>query len=61
MKTSRRNFIRKSALLASLTGIGKVVGKEMKPAIKPIVVSTWNFGVGANAEAWKFYLSMAAH
>src|SRR6266516_205155 len=53
MKTSRRNFIQKSAVLASLAGIGKAFGKEMSAATKPIVVSTWNFGVGANAEAWK--------
>src|ERR1051325_10840201 len=52
MKTSRRKFIQASALLASITSFGKVFGQEKK-ATKPIVISTWNFGVGANAEAWK--------
>jgi N4-(beta-N-acetylglucosaminyl)-L-asparaginase len=49
----RRNFIRNSAVLASLSGITKAFGREVAPITKPIVVSTWNFGVGANAEAWK--------
>ncbi len=49
----RRNFIRNSAVLASLSGFTKAFGREAAPITKPIVVSTWNFGVGANAEAWK--------
>src|ERR1051325_6324276 len=52
MKTSRRKFIQASALLASATSVGKLFGQEKK-ITKPIVISTWNFGVGANAEAWK--------
>ncbi|MEZ4973908.1 MAG: N(4)-(beta-N-acetylglucosaminyl)-L-asparaginase [Cyclobacteriaceae bacterium] len=27
--------------------------EEKKEAVRPIVVSTWNFGVAANSEAWK--------
>jgi N4-(beta-N-acetylglucosaminyl)-L-asparaginase len=53
MTTTRRNFIQKSTLLSSFFLFNKSFGKENKPITKPIVVSTWNFGVGANAEAWK--------
>ena len=52
MKTSRRKFIQASASLASLASVGKVFA-EQKKVMKPIVVSTWNFGLDANAEAWK--------
>jgi len=52
MKTSRRKFIQASATLASLTAMSEVFA-EQKKITKPVVVSTWNFGVGANAEAWK--------
>lgn len=52
MKTSRRKFIQTSAMLASVTSASKLFGQENK-VTKPIVISTWNFGVGANAEAWK--------
>lgn len=53
MNTSRRKFIQRSTLIASMASVSKVFGKENAPVVKPIVVSTWNFGVGANAEAWK--------
>ena len=52
MKTSRRKFIQASATLASLTAMSEVFA-EQKKITKPVVVSTWDFGVGANAEAWK--------
>ena len=58
--TSRRNFI-KTATLASTallvnksganTKIGEKIGKE--GSIKPIVVSTWKFGIQANEAAWE--------
>src|SRR6267142_539163 len=51
MKTSRRKFIQSSTVLASLASVQKLFAKEK--VTKPIVISTWNFGVGANAEAWK--------
>jgi len=51
MKTSRRKFIQTSTVLASLASVQKLFAQEK--VTKPIVVSTWNFGVGANAEAWK--------
>jgi N4-(beta-N-acetylglucosaminyl)-L-asparaginase len=52
LKTSRRKFIQTSATLASLASVSQVLAGPKKMT-KPIVVSTWNFGVGANAEAWK--------
>jgi len=52
VKTSRRKFIQASATLVSLASVNKVFA-EQKKVIKPIVVSTWDFGIGANAEAWK--------
>jgi len=52
MKTSRRKFIQSSAVLASMAGISTLQAQEKK-ITKPIVISTWNFGMSANAEAWK--------
>lgn len=53
MKTSRRKFIQTSAALASVATVGNLFAKGNAKVTKPLVVSTWNFGVGANAEAWK--------
>ncbi len=50
MKNSRRKFIQTSATLAA---VGKALAAPTHRVTKPIAVSTWNFGVGANAEAWK--------
>lgn len=50
--TSRRKFIQLGAL-ASLLSFTKSWGKSLPVVSKPVVISTWNFGVGANAEAWK--------
>ncbi|GHN01121.1 asparaginase [Cytophagales bacterium WSM2-2] len=52
MKTSRRKFIQTSTVLASLASVQKLFARE-SAVTKPIVISTWNFGVGANVEAWK--------
>jgi len=52
MKTSRRKFLQSSAALASFVPFTNSLA-DPKPVNKPLVVSTWNFGVGANAEAWK--------
>ena len=60
--SSRREFIKKSALASAfaLGGLAKLKAKEtqgLKPVKasgkKPIVISTWNFGVAANEAAWK--------
>ncbi|MBS1681320.1 MAG: N(4)-(beta-N-acetylglucosaminyl)-L-asparaginase [Bacteroidetes bacterium] len=53
MKTSRRKFLQSSTILASLASVQRLFANNTKPVNKPIVISTWNFGVGANAEAWK--------
>jgi N4-(beta-N-acetylglucosaminyl)-L-asparaginase len=53
---TRRQFLKISALTASLFPFLKVKAFNKKPVIgkgtKPIVLSTWHFGVPANAEAW---------
>ncbi|HEX8040967.1 MAG TPA: N(4)-(beta-N-acetylglucosaminyl)-L-asparaginase [Chryseosolibacter sp.] len=49
--TTRRDFIRAGAI----TG-GMLVSSALRAepgAMKPIVISTWNFGLAANVEAWK--------
>lgn len=58
MITNRRNFIKLSALAGSLVTFNKSKAAELiedttKKTIKPIVISTWEFGVTANEEAWK--------
>ncbi len=59
----RRNFIEKIALsgiaLSTVAGCHEVVKKEtngltaLKTKKKPVVISTWNHGLPANAETWK--------
>ena len=57
MKTDRRKFLKLSALTASLFVFEKQkAAKLFEPAgegVKPIVLSTWRFGVAANEGAWK--------
>ena len=58
MNTNRRQFIKLSAFATSLFAFNKSKASEViinasKEQIKPIVISTWRFGVEANAEAWK--------
>ena len=57
---NRRNFIKTSALAAAavVTQMPKVMAEENKRinkplTVKPIVISTWKFGIEANEEAWK--------
>ncbi|WP_442592161.1 N(4)-(beta-N-acetylglucosaminyl)-L-asparaginase [Pedobacter sp. AW31-3R] len=55
----RRKFIKCSALSASLlaidqSGIAAVLpDPKSSKAAKPIVISTWDFGIAANHDAWK--------
>ncbi len=55
--TSRRKFLKLSALTASVFAVNKTkalnLAEMAAPAVKPIVLSTWRFGIEANAEAWK--------
>ncbi len=51
--TTRRKFLQLGTF-ASLAPVSKLfAGLKSTKATKPVVVSTWNFGIGANAEAWK--------
>jgi N4-(beta-N-acetylglucosaminyl)-L-asparaginase len=60
--SSRRNFIKKSALASALavTGVPKIANalagenlSEITEGKKPVVISTWNHGLAANEVAWK--------
>lgn len=64
----RRKFIKATALSASLMAIDKkglgttlphqaVKGSVENVAADPIVISTWDFGIAANKEAWKVLAS----
>jgi N4-(beta-N-acetylglucosaminyl)-L-asparaginase len=50
--TTRRKFIKLSALGASVLSSTDLLAKPAAVK-KPIVLSTWNFGLAANVEAWK--------
>lgn len=56
--TTRRNFLKLSALTASLFTFNKskaveTISKAGAKQIKPVVLSTWNHGLAANEGAWK--------
>lgn len=54
MTTSRRKFLQLGSVLATILPVSKIFGQHASPAAtKPIVISTWDFGKAANAEAWK--------
>lgn len=48
----RRQFLKVSALSAATLSATKSLAST-SPETKPIVLSTWNFGLAANVEAWK--------
>ncbi|WP_218132431.1 isoaspartyl peptidase/L-asparaginase family protein [Nitrosomonas sp. Nm33] len=57
---SRRKFIKRSAALSALVitgvpGLGKNLEENFtdQAGKKPVVISTWDHGLAANAEAWK--------
>jgi len=55
---SRRKFIKTTAISASLIAIDKKSIAAFSPSalkadVKPIVISTWDFGIAANKDAWK--------
>src|SRR6187402_854702 len=54
---NRRKFLKASALGASVMAVSKPTFSAPFPGdavtSKPIVISTWDFGVAANKEAWK--------
>lgn len=53
----RRKFLKLAAMGGGVIAVDKKViasaVKKSKPSVKPIVVSTWNFGIQANEAAWK--------
>ena len=51
--SSRRDFIKLSALGAAALPMSDLLAKPIQSVNKPIVISTWNFGVEANVAAWK--------
>jgi N4-(beta-N-acetylglucosaminyl)-L-asparaginase len=54
--STRRNFIKKTSLIAATFPFLKIIKSPInfnKTGTKPIVLSTWSFGVPANEEAWK--------
>jgi N4-(beta-N-acetylglucosaminyl)-L-asparaginase len=50
--TTRRDFIKLSALGGGILASSPLLGNGHEPN-KPIVISTWNFGLAANAAAWQ--------
>lgn len=50
---SRRDFLKLSALGAGMLPVADVLAGEKRPVNKPVVISTWNFGIQANEAAWK--------
>lgn len=58
MKTNRRQFIKLGTVMTSLLAVnkskaGELLEAQTKEPVRPIVISTWRFGIQANAEAWK--------
>lgn len=52
MKKTRRDFLKLSALGAGMLPVAQSLASTPE-ATKPIVLSTWNFGLAANEAAWK--------
>jgi len=52
---NRRNLLKSFGIAAVATTLPEisVTAKANENSVKPIVVSTWNFGIAANADAWK--------
>ena len=53
MRYNRRKFIQATALSTVAATLGKACSFPSNTLNKPIVISTWDFGVAANADAWK--------
>lgn len=56
--TTRRKFLKLSALTASVMAFSKtraatLLAAGAPPAKGPVVLSTWRFGIGANVAAWQ--------
>ena len=55
MNTTRRQFLKKTSILATGLGLSKPVLSfhPTQTKLNPIVVSTWDHGMAANEAAWK--------
>ena len=53
MHPTRRHFLKTTAALASFFSLNSIATRSSPLATGPLVISTWNFGKQANAEAWK--------
>ena len=50
---TRRDLLRGIGVAAAATTIPEMANASVSSDIKPVVVSTWKFGMDANAAAWK--------
>ena len=50
---NRRKFIQTTALSAAVVALNKSCTVKNSKINKPVVISTWDFGVAANLDAWK--------
>src|SRR3954462_5172902 len=53
MNTSRRTFLKTGITLSSALTSTSLFANSEAEVMKPLVISTWDFGKPANAEAWK--------
>lgn len=53
MKSTRREFLRRGGVLGSALTLPWMKVNARQASTNPVVISTWNFGQAANAEAWK--------
>lgn len=53
----RRSFIKKAGALTLLSSIAKLEPLSARIFTAPIVLSTWEFGLRANEEAWKILVA----
>ena len=56
--SNRRNFIKKAGILSAFLALNpwkaeELIPQKSKKIKKPVVLSTWRFGLQANEEAWK--------
>lgn len=56
--TTRRNFIRTTAMGAGIFSANNILAEnnllqKLNSMNKPLVISTWNFGIEANKQAWE--------
>ena len=55
--TTRRKFLKNAGILSAILALNPLKAEEILPKNKkirkPVVLSTWRFGIQANEEAWK--------